>query len=144
MRWVAIRHADDHVHIVATLARQDRRRARTSNERYRSREASRYIEDKYDLTRTSAATGAGRAPTSRAESRKHTATADRRRTDGRPGLHAPDRVVLRRQVRVAAAGAASLPEFLARLRADGLLVPERLSTVNAGEVTGYAVALPDR
>ena len=144
VRWVAVRHADDHVHIVATLARQDGHRARTSNERYRSREASRFIEDKYDLTRTSAATGAGRPPTSRAESRKHTSTAERRRAAGRPQPHGPDREVLRRHVRVAAAGSTSLPEFLARLRADGLLVRERLSTVNPGEVTGYAVALPDK
>ncbi len=25
VRWVAVRHADDHIHIVATLVRQDRR-----------------------------------------------------------------------------------------------------------------------
>jgi hypothetical protein len=144
VRWVAVRHADDHVHVVATLARQDGRRARTSNERYRSREASRFLEDKYGLHRTSAATGAARAPTSRAETRKHASTAARRRTANRPGPTAPDRQVLRRQVRVAAAGANSLPEFLDRLRADGLLVRERLSTVNPGQITGYAVALPDK
>ena len=144
VRWVAVRHADDHVHIVATLVRQDGRRAYPSNERYRSREASRYIEDTYGLRTTSAAGGVGRAPTSRAETRKHTATADRRSAAGRPGPGAPDREVLRRQVRVAAAGARSQSEFLARLREDGLLVRERLSTVHAGEVTGYAVALPDK
>ncbi len=144
VRWVAIRHADDHVHIVATLARQDGRRAHPSNERYRSREASRFLEDKYGLRATSAAGGAGRAPTSRAEARKHAETTARQRAAGRPVPVAPDRQVLRRQVRVAAAGAASLPEFLARLRDDGLLVRERFSTVNAGEVTGYAVALPDK
>jgi hypothetical protein len=144
VRWVAIRHADDHVHIVATLARQDGRRPRLSNDRYRSREASRFIEDKYGLRVTSAAGRTGRPPTSRAEARKHAMTAARRRAAGRPAPAAPDREVLRRQVRVAAAGATSLPEFLARLRADGLLVRERLSTVSAGEVTGYAVALPDK
>jgi hypothetical protein len=144
VRWVAVRHAEDHVHVVATLARQDGRRARTSNERYRSREASRFVEDKYGLHCTSAATGAGRAATSRAEARKHADTAGQRRAAGMPGPAAPDRQVLRRRVRVAAAGAHSLPEFLARLRADGLLVRERLSTVNPGEITGYAVALPDK
>jgi hypothetical protein len=144
VRWVAVRHAEDHVHVVATLARQDGRRPRTSNERYRSREASRFVEDKYGLHRTSPATGAVRAPISRAETRKHASTADRRHAAGLPGPPAPDRQVLRRQVRVAAAGAASLPEFLARLRADGLLVRERLSSVNPGEITGYAVAMPDK
>src|SRR5215469_16653856 len=34
VRWVAIRHADDHVHIVATLARQDAGRPRLSNDYY--------------------------------------------------------------------------------------------------------------
>ncbi|CAB4896456.1 MAG: hypothetical protein F2825_00225 [Actinobacteria bacterium] len=144
VRWVAIRHADDHVHIVATLARQDGRRPRLSNDRYRSREASRFIEDKYGLRVTSAASRTGRPPTSRAEGRKHATTAARRRAAGRPAPAAPDREVLRRQVRVAAAGATSLPDFLARLRADGLLVRERFSTVNAGDITGYAVALPDK
>jgi len=45
---------------------------------------------------------------------------------------------------VAAAGASSQGEFFTRLRADGLLVRRRLSERNPGEVTGYAVALPDR
>ena len=37
VRWIAVRHAEDHVHIVATLARQDGRRPRLQNDRYRSR-----------------------------------------------------------------------------------------------------------
>ena len=49
VRWVAVRHADDHVHVVATLARQDGRRPRLSNDRYRSREASRFVEENYGL-----------------------------------------------------------------------------------------------
>lgn len=46
VRWAAVRHADDHVHVVTTLARQDGRSPRLSNDRYRSREASRFVEDK--------------------------------------------------------------------------------------------------
>lgn len=76
--------------------------------------------------------------------RKHAATVQRSQAAGRPAPHAPDRQLLRRHVRVAAAGASSLPEFLDRLRADGLLVRVRHSTVNDGQITGYAVALPDR
>jgi len=144
VRWVAVRHADDHVHVVATLARQDGRRPRLSNDHYRSREASRFVEDKYGLVVTSASSRTGVPPVSRAEGRKHQGTAARRRSEGRPAPSAPDREVLRRQVRTAAAGASSLPEFLARLRGDGLLVRERMSERNAGEITGYAVALPDR
>jgi len=52
------------------------------------------------------------------------------------------RDTLRRSVRTAAAaGANSLGEFLERLRDDGLLVRERHSERNPGQITGYAVAL---
>jgi hypothetical protein len=51
-------------------------------------------------------------------------------------------VILRREVCAAAAGAGPEREFLTRLRAAGVLVRERYSTVNASEVTGYAVGLP--
>jgi hypothetical protein len=144
VRWVAVRHADDHIHVVATLARQDGRRPGTSHERHRSREASRFVERKYGLRATSATTGLSQPPISRAEMRKHAATVQRSQAAGRPAPHAPDRQLLRRHVRVAAAGASSLPEFLDRLRTDGLLVRERHSTVNHGEITGYAVALPHK
>ena len=30
VRWIAVRHGEDHIHIVAMLARQDRRRVRLS------------------------------------------------------------------------------------------------------------------
>jgi len=144
VRWVAIRHAEDHVHVVATLARQDGRRPRLDNDRYRSREASQVVEGRYGLVAT-AANGRTAAPaTTRAEERKHRVTTSRRAGEGRPAPVAPDREVLRGQVRTAAAGASSQGEFFARLRADGLLLRQRMSERNAGEVTGYAVALPDR
>jgi len=144
VRWVAVRHAEDHVHIVATLARQDGRRPRLSNDHYRSMEASRFLEQKYGLVATAATGGTGAARPTRGEERKHRDTLRRREAEGRPAPAATDRELLRRQVRVAAAGASGQSEFFDRLRADGLLVRERLSEFNAGEVTGYAVALPDR
>jgi len=144
VRWVAVRHAQDHVHIVATLARQDGRRPRLSNDHYRSMEASRFVEQKYGLVATAATGGTGAARPSRGEQRKHRDTTRRREAEGRPAPAATDREQLRRQVRVAAAGASGQSEFFDRLRADGLLVRERLSELNPGEVTGYAVALPDR
>jgi hypothetical protein len=45
-------------------------------------------------------------------------------------------------VSTAAGGAGTEQEFFARLRAAGLLVRERRSTVDPGQVTGYAVGLP--
>ncbi len=50
---------------------------------------------------------------------------------------------LRRSVRTAAAGAGTLEEFFDRLADDGLLVRQRYSERNPGQVTGYAVALPE-
>ena len=144
VRWVAVRHAEDHVQIVATLARQDGRRPCLSNDHYRSMEASRFVEQKYGLVATAATGRTGAAKPSRGEQRKHRDTTRRRESEGRPAPAATDRELLRRQVRVAAAGASSQGEFFARLWADGLLVRERRSELNAGEVTGYAVALPDR
>ncbi len=144
VRWVAVRHAQDHVHIVATLARQDGRRPRLSNDHYRSMEASRFVEHKYGLVATAATGHTAAARPSRGEQRKHRETTRRREAQGRPAPAATDREQLRRQVRVAAAGASGQSEFFARLRADGLLVRQRLSELNPGEVTGYAVAVPDR
>ena len=39
VRWVAVRHAPDHIHLVATLARQDRIRPKVWNDFFRVREA---------------------------------------------------------------------------------------------------------
>jgi len=142
VRWVAIRHAEDHVHVVATLARQDGRRPRLSNDHYRSMEASRFVEQKYGLVATVATGRTGAAKPSRGEERKHRDTIRRRVGEGRPAPAAPDREVLRRQVRTAAAGASSQGEFFARLRADGLLVRERMSERNAGEVTATPSRCP--
>jgi hypothetical protein len=47
VRWVAVRHAPGHVHIVATLARQDRGRPKVWNDFYRVREACRAAEERF-------------------------------------------------------------------------------------------------
>jgi hypothetical protein len=52
-------------------------------------------------------------------------------------------VSLRREVCAAASGAGSEREFFARLEQVGVLVRKRHSTINLGEVTGYAVGLAD-
>ena len=52
MRWVAIRYGDDHIHIVAMLARQDGRRPRVRNDRYRLREACLAAVERYGLRHT--------------------------------------------------------------------------------------------
>jgi len=141
VRWVAVRHADNHVHVVATLARQDGRRVCPRNDFYRAREASLAVEDRYGLTRTSPADRTGDRQTSRAEQRRHARRVEQRTERGKPAPAGPDREVLRGKVRAALAGANSFEEFSHRLSLDGVLVRPRMSTLNTAEVTGYAVAL---
>ncbi len=144
VRWVAVRHADDHIHVVATLARQDGRRVFPRNDHYRAREASLTVEARYDLIRTSPAGRTSSRPPSRGETRKHQATVDARRQAGRPGPSAPDRLVLRQLVRAAAAGSTGWEDFTEQLSRHGVLLQPRMSERDPGQITGYAVALPGR
>jgi len=141
VRWVAVRHADNHVHVVATLARQDGKRVWPRNDFYRAREASLAVEGRYGLTRTSPADRTGDRQTSRAEQRRHTRQVEQRAATGRPVPAGPDREVLRAKVRAALAGASSFTEFSDRLSRDGVLARPRMSVLDPEEVTGYAVAL---
>jgi len=132
VRWVAVRHGDDHIHIVAMLARQDGGKPSVSWERYKVRAACLAAEQRYGLRSTAPADRtAARRPT-RAENEKA----------ARRGLDEAPRITLRRQVTTAAAGAGSEDEFFARLDQTGVLVRKRFSVSNPGQVTGYSVALP--
>ena len=55
VRWVAVRHAADHIPIVATLARQDGARPRIWNDFYRVREACQQAEQQLGLRVTAPA-----------------------------------------------------------------------------------------
>jgi hypothetical protein len=131
VRWIAVRHAPDHIHIVAMLARQDGIPPRIWNDYYRVREACQAAEKRHDLSHT--------APGDR--------TADRRPTRAehekarRSGRAEPPRITLRRAVSTAAATTGSEQEFFASLRQAGIQVRIRYSTRVPGQVTGYAVAL---
>jgi hypothetical protein len=133
VRWIAVRHGADHIHIVAILARQDGGRPRLSNERYRVREACRAAEEQYGLRRTAPGDRTAAPRPTRAEQEK-----SRRR-----GRQETPRMTLKRAVSTAAAGASSEREFFARLTDAGVLVRKRLSPRYPGEITGYSVALPD-
>ena len=132
VRWVAIRHAADHVHIVATLARQDATRPRIWNDFYRVREACQDAEARLGLRRTAPADRTAARRPSRAEAEQA----------GRRGWGEPPRDRLRREVCTAAAGARSEQEFFTRLGEAGVAVRKRYSITSPGEVTGYAVGLP--
>jgi hypothetical protein len=131
VRWVAVRHAADHVHIVATLARQDGTRPRIWNDFYRVREACQEAEARLGLRPTAPADRTAARCPSRAEAEQ----------SARRGWGDPPRDQLRREVCAAAAGARTEDEFFARLGEAGVAFRKRYSTVSPGEVTGYAVGL---
>src|SRR5258708_3381547 len=132
VRWVAVRHAADHIHLVATLARQDGTRPRIWNDFYRVREACQDAEARFGLASTAPADRTAARRPSRAETEQAT----------RRGWAEPPRVTLRREVCTVAAGAGTEQEFFARLNDAGVVIRKRYSTTNPGEVTGYAVGLP--
>ena len=131
MRWVAVRHAADHIHIVATLARQDGGKPSTWNDFYRVREACQDAERRFGLRPTAPADHTAARRATRAEKEQ----AARRGWDETP------RAALRREVCTAAAGAGTEQEFFTRIAQAGVLVRLRHSTTRPGQVTGYAVGL---
>ncbi len=117
------------------------------NERYRVRDACIAAEQRYRLRSTAPADRTAARPPSRAETGKA----------ARHGRSEPPRTSLRRHVATAAAAASSAAaaassaaaadssaaEFFARLDQAGILVRLRYSATNPGQVTRYAVALPE-
>jgi hypothetical protein len=132
VRWIAMRHGDDHIHIAATLVRQDGRVEPARNDYRRCRTAARDLEKRYGLKVT--------APADRtAHRRPHPVELNKAQ---RKGWKENPRDALRRRVRHAAASATGQDEFFERLRESGVLVRLRHSTKDPAQVTGYAVALP--
>ncbi|MCB5910161.1 relaxase/mobilization nuclease domain-containing protein [Streptomyces pinistramenti] len=130
-RWAAVRHADDHIHLIATLVREDGRRPNHHRSAKRAQTECRHIEADYDLRRVAAGDGtAAKRPTSteRHKAQRHS----RQRTP---------REELRATVRRSVAGAASEEEFFDRLSAAGLLIRRRIAP--SGDALGYTIALPD-
>ncbi|AWN30206.1 relaxase/mobilization nuclease domain-containing protein [Streptomyces sp. NEAU-S7GS2] len=128
-RWAAVRHADDHIHIIATLVRDDGRRPRLHNEARRAQAEARRIEADYGLRRIAPGDGtAAKRPTS----------AERHKAERR-GQGATSRDLLRERVHRALAGAMDESEFFDRLAAEGIRVKKRIAP--SGDVLGYSVAM---
>ncbi|MFF2651106.1 relaxase/mobilization nuclease domain-containing protein [Streptomyces sp. NPDC058045] len=130
-RWAAVRHADDHIHIIATLIREDGRRPDHHRSGKRAQAECRLIEKELDLHQV--APGDGTAA-------KRATSAERHKAE-REGRERPAREELRETVRRAVAGATSEEEFFDRLAAAGLLIRKRIAP--SGDLLGYKVALPD-
>ncbi|MFG2863132.1 mobilization protein [Streptomyces sioyaensis] len=129
-RWVAVRHADDHIHIAATLVRQDGRRPSRGYDQRAVQKEARRIEVDYGLRRLKPGDGtAAKRPTSKEHFKAK-----------RQGQDATAREVLRLRVRRAVAAASSEAEFFALLEATGVTVRPKVGP--SGDVLGYSVALP--
>ncbi|MFI0978219.1 relaxase/mobilization nuclease domain-containing protein [Streptomyces sp. NPDC021093] len=129
-RWVAVRHADDHIHIAATLVRQDGRRPQRNHDKRAVQKEARQIEIDYGLRRLKAGDGtAAKRPTSKEHFKAK-----------RLGRDTTAREVLRVRVRRAVAAAHSEAEFFALLEATGVNV--RLKRGPSGDALGCNFALP--
>lgn len=132
VRWAAVRHAEDHIHIVATLVHQDGATAWGWNERYKAQAAARRLERELGLYRV--------GPVDRTAHRYPGATEQNKTR--RLGHREVARDRLRREVRAAAAATSSEDEFFQHLRSAGILVRPRHRSIDPAEVTGYSVGLP--
>jgi hypothetical protein len=130
-RWVAVRHADDHVHVVATLARQDGRRPRHYNDFLALRQVCAQFEQRWGLRLTA---GAEKAANIRPGVREQI-------TAARRGRREPPRVELRQKVRRAAARSSDWQSFVAELTAAHVTVHPRHSVQHSDQLTGYSVSL---
>lgn len=130
-RWVAVRHADNHIHIVATLARQDGRKPDIHGDAYRFRPVCNSFERQWGLSSTGPADRTAHRRPVRGEVEKAS----------RKGHAEVPREDLRKQAYAAAVKASNPAEFFTALRDAGLIVEARQD--KAGEPTGYKVGRPE-
>ncbi|MEV7087300.1 mobilization protein [Streptomyces sp. NPDC093085] len=130
-RWIAVRHADDHIHIMATTVRADGRRPRTHRDGQRAQAECRKIEAEFDLRRLkSGDLTAPRTPTgaehAKAERQGQTLTA---------------RHWLREQAYAVAAAVHNEADYFTVLQSLGIKVKTRIGP-KTGDVIGYSLAAP--
>ncbi|MBT2489126.1 mobilization protein [Streptomyces sp. ISL-96] len=131
-RWVAVRHADDHIHIAATKVRGDLRPARHWNDYLTADRELVAVETEYGLHQvTRGDRTAAKRPTRAEQEKAH-----------RNGQAKTARERLRATVRTAVAAAASMEEFVLLLsNVDDMLV--EVVYFPSGDVRGYKVARTD-
>ncbi|MGA5729505.1 relaxase/mobilization nuclease domain-containing protein [Streptomyces seoulensis] len=129
-RWVAVRHADDHIHILATTVREDGRRPKIHNSGIRLGDACRQIEGDYGLRRLKKGDGTSSRRPIQAEMHK----ADRL------GWEQTSQQWLEDRIRAALPHVTDTEELLTYLEADGVAVKPRRGP--SGDLLGYAVGRP--
>ncbi|QMU74601.1 mobilization protein [Streptacidiphilus sp. PB12-B1b] len=129
-RWIAVRHADDHIHILATTVREDGRRPKLHKSGERAGAECREIERNYGLRQLG--TGDGTAAKRPTQGEMHKAK--------RLGWQQPAREWLDERIRAAIPHAADIEELFAYLQAEGIEV--KLRSLPSGDLAGYSAARP--
>ncbi|MFC3573806.1 relaxase/mobilization nuclease domain-containing protein [Streptomyces yaanensis] len=129
-RWITVRHADDHIHILATTVREDGRRPKLHDSGLRVGDACREIEKDYGLRQLKKGDRTGaRSPT---QAEMHKAE--------RLGWEQTSPEWLQDRIRAAIPHVTNAEEFLSYLEADGIEVKARRGP--SGDLLGYAVGRP--
>ncbi|MEU6524345.1 mobilization protein [Streptomyces sp. NPDC046924] len=130
-RWIAVRHADDHIHIMATTVRADGRRPRAHRDGQRAQAECRKIEVEFGLSRLkSGDLTAPRTPTG----------AERAKAE-REGQTVTARHWLREQAYAVGAAVRNEADYFTVLQSLGIKVKTRLGP-ETGDVIGYSLAAP--
>ncbi|MFE4328063.1 relaxase/mobilization nuclease domain-containing protein [Streptomyces sp. NPDC056831] len=128
-RWIAVRHANDHIHIVATKVRGDLRPPRNWNDYLHADNELVAIEKEYGLRQVPRGDRTAAKQSTRAEQEKAHRT-------GRPQTA---RERLRITARTALAAATTPQEFFTILGVSGVLV--EIQRFPSGDIRGYKIAL---
>ncbi|WP_326581770.1 relaxase/mobilization nuclease domain-containing protein [Streptomyces sp. NBC_00481] len=129
-RWIAVRHADDHIHILATTVREDGRRPKLHDSGIRVGDACREIEKDYGLRRLKKGDRTGARRPTQAEMHKAE----------RLGWEQPSPAWLQDHIRAAIPHSTNAEEFIAYLEASGIEVQVRRGP--SGDLLGYAAGRP--
>ncbi|MFF0507564.1 relaxase/mobilization nuclease domain-containing protein [Streptomyces fimicarius] len=128
-RWVAVRHADDHIHIVATKVRGDLRPPRNWNDYLRADKELTAVEKEYGLRQVQRGDRTAAKRPTRAEQEKARRTGNTRTS----------REHLRTVARTALSAATDTEEFFRLVEGAGALID--VQYFPSGDVRGYKLAL---
>ncbi|MFD9066003.1 relaxase/mobilization nuclease domain-containing protein [Kitasatospora purpeofusca] len=130
-RWIAVRHADDHIHIMATSVREDGRRPRNKRDGQRAQTECRKIEKELGLRQLNSGDHtAAPMPTSAEQAKAQ-----------RTGHQQTAKEWLQEQAQAVAAAVRDEQEYFSTLTALGIQVRYRIGP-ESGDVIGYSLARP--
>ncbi|MCX4748029.1 mobilization protein [Kitasatospora sp. NBC_01287] len=130
-RWIAVRHADDHIHIMATSVREDGRRPRNKRDGQRAQAECRKIEKELGLRQLNSGDGtAAPMPTSAEQAKAQ-----------RAGHQQTAKEWLQEQAQTVTAASRDEQEYFSTLTALGIQIRYRIGP-ETGDVLGYSLARP--